>query len=259
MPKRHGVGAKEFRDCFATKSEWEHYNWPSADILSEDEIADAKSMLDAKDFAEQYEASWVKSGGMAFHSFDEEKHVKPVTYDKNRPILVGSDFNVNPMAWILAHRTPNGIEVFDELWIRNTNTRATLDILHARYPDHKGDWLFMGDATGRARKTSATASDYIIIKGDERFEGNVRYPKANPSVKDRLASCNALLHHNRIHIDPRCDNLLSDLEFRGLDDTGHPDDEGDQGHITDALGYVIHTLFPVSYTTPGEISLSVVG
>lgn len=259
VPKRHGVGALEFRSCFDKDSGWDTYQWPSRDILSKEEVAYAKQMMDAKDFAEQYEASWVKSGGAAFHAFDVYKHVRPVTYKDDKPIIVGSDFNVNPMAWALMHRTSDGLEVFDEIWIRDTNTQRTLDTLHSRYPDHRGGWHFMGDATGRARKTAATRSDYIIIKQDERFSGNVRYPKANPSVKDRLASCNALLHHDRIHIDARCVNLILDLEFRGLDDTGHPEDIGDQGHITDALGYVIHGLFPVRYVTQGDISLSVVG
>ena len=117
----------------------------------------------------------------------------------------------------------------------------------------------MGDATGRARKTSATKSDYILIKQDKRFSGNVRYPRANPSAKDRLASCNALFHHDHLHIDPRCTNLILDLEFRSLDDTGHPDNAGDQGHITDALGYVVHMLYPVRFTVQGDISLSLVG
>ena len=256
VPKRHGVGAREFRSCFDKNSGWEAYNWPSSDIIEASEIELARNMLDAKDFAEQYEASWVRAGGMAFHSFDTEKHVRPVTYDDTRPVVVGSDFNVNPMAWVLAHKTSDGIDIFDEIWLRDTNTKRTLDVLHARYPNHRGGWHFMGDATGRARKTAATFSDYVIINRDERFSGNVRYPRANPNVKDRLASCNALFYHNRCHVDPRCENLIMDLEFRSLDDSGHPDDAGDQGHITDALGYVIHTLYPVRYVMQGDISLS---
>lgn len=257
VPKRHGVGALEFRSCFERDSGWDCYNWPSADILEPDEIEFARQMLDAKDFAEQYEASWVKSGGMAFHAFDPDKHIRPVAYDETKPIIVGSDFNVDPMAWVLCHQGEgNGLDIFDEIWLRDTNTRKTLDILYARYPEHQGGWHFLGDATGRARKTAATISDYVIIKQDERFQGNIRYPKANPMIKDRLASCNALMCHDRLHIDARCTNLILDLEFRSLDETGNPDDAGDQGHITDALGYVIHTMYPVLYVRSGDISLS---
>jgi len=258
VPKRNGVGALEFRECFDEASGWESYNWPSSDILPPGEIQDAKEMLDSKDFAEQYEASWVKSGGSAFHDFEPDKHIRPVGYDKTRQIIVGSDFNVNPMAWILAHKTNDGLEIFDEIWLRDSHTRATLDILHSRYSDHESSWLFMGDASGQARKTSATKSDYIIIKSDSRFASDIFYPKANPAVKDRLASCNALLHHDKIHIDGSCSNLIRDLEFRGLDGTGNPDDSGDQGHISDAFGYVAHGLYPIRLTTQGNISLSVV-
>jgi len=259
VPKRHGVGALEFRGLFDQDTGWDNYQWPSRDILTSEEIEDAKKMMDAKDFAEQYEASWVRAGGAAFHAFDPVKHVRPCPYRDDKQIIVGSDFNVNPMAWVLMHPVSGGLEVFDEIWTRDTNTASTLDTLYSRYPDHKSGWNFMGDATGRARKTAATRSDYIIIKQDERFSGNVHYPKANPSVKDRLASCNSLFHHDRVHIDSSCRNLIMDLEFRALDGTGHPDDSGDQGHITDAFGYVVHGLFPVRYVTQGDISLSLVG
>jgi len=51
----------------------------------------------------------------------------------------------------------------------------------------------------------------------------------------------------RLFVDPRCVNLIRDLETRAYrEGTREPDDYGDVGHITDALGYVVYRLFPVA-------------
>jgi hypothetical protein len=47
-------------------------------------------------------------------------------------------------------------------------------------------------------------------------------------------------------VDPRCKNLIKDLTARAyVQGTTMPDDQGDVGHITDALGYVIYQIFPL--------------
>jgi hypothetical protein len=47
-------------------------------------------------------------------------------------------------------------------------------------------------------------------------------------------------------VHKRCKNLIRDLLLRAYKEgTTEPDDYGDVGHITDALGYVIYTIFPL--------------
>lgn len=256
VPKRQGIGARKFKE-FAERglrgdSNYATFSWSSETVLTNEEIEQAREDLDEKDYNEQYKADWESVSGAAFHQFDTNVHVRPCTYDSARPIYVGSDFNVSPMAWVLAHKTADGsgLEVFDEIWLMDTNTQSTLDVLWDRYGEnHKGGWFFHGDATAAARKTAASSSDYAQIKNDQRFKGRVLYPKAQPGVKDRLSSCNALLRNAagrvRLWIDPRCENLLADLEHRSLDETGFPKDTSStEGHASDAIGYLIHWYWP---------------
>lgn len=248
VPKRRGHGAPFFKKIYHD-AEWESYTWKSDSVLPAKDIEWAKSTMSIKDYREQYEASWETAGGSAFYAFEKEHNVRRCSYNSTKPFITGSDFNVNPMAWVHAHRYDSGLEVFDETFIRDTNTRATLDSLWSRYGGkHQGGFWFYGDASGRARKTSASRSDYVQIQNDTRFKPVVRYPRANPMVKDRLAACNALFCNangeRKLHIDPSCLNLIEDLQSRALDDTGHPDDAKDQGHITDALGYIVSAMFP---------------
>ena len=148
------------------------------------------------------------------------------------------------------------MRVFDELWLRNTNTQATLNMLHQRYPTHRG-WNFYCDASSRNRHTSTTLTDYIQIRNDGRFiDSTLNTNKSNPAVQDRFAANNALCKSavgtRRLFIHPKCENLRNDLLSRTYKEgTREPDDEGDMGHITDALGYAIYSLAPIRIDTDG--------
>lgn len=277
VPKRFGPGAREYKRAFELgqrrEAGYESYTWPSWDIARAEEIDNLRQQLDTKDFNEQIGGNWVDAGGAAYHEFDKQKNVRPVTYCRDKLMVIMSDFNVDPMAWCMAHFVDTehgrGFEVFDELWMRNTNTKAALDVVYARYgTSHQGGFHFVGDATGRARKTASTSSDYRIILNDTRFKAKVRYPKGNPAVKDRLASVNCLLNnaagHRRLFIDPRCVHLIDDLENRSLTPEGapvpaDPSYAGDSGHMTDALGYGVHYFFPIVVTSRQGNELIVIG
>jgi hypothetical protein len=70
---------------------------------------------------------------------------------------------------------------------------------------------FYGDASGRARKTSAIASDWDIIM--QEFPGaQIFVPKSNPPVERRVASVNAAFRNGKLKIDARCKTLIKDLE-----------------------------------------------
>lgn len=260
VPKRAGTGAKDFKDFFdlgksGEDDEIDAYSWSSEDILTERQLRFARENMDEKDYNEQYKASWETISGLVFYAFDEVLNVQEVTYDPTLPILVGSDFNVDPMAWVVAQRKGDELHVLDELWIRNTNTQHSLDRLHQKYGSHQAGMWFFGDATGRSRKTSASESDYVQIRNDKRFaQSRVYYPQANPERASRFASCNALMCNaaklRRCLVHPRCKQLIIDLSHRAYaQGTNDPDDYGDVGHITDALGYLIHALFPMRLHT----------
>ncbi len=275
VPKRVGPGAGWFKDFFFSGAEpgtdgaeLQSFTWPSSDILTPEELHFFRENNDPKDFREQYEASWEDVSGAIFFAFSDVLNVDDqLTLRPDLPLIIGSDFNVDPMAWVVCQQqAPKQLTVIDELFIRNTNTRQTLDELAKRYGKHAAGFHFFGDATSRSRNTRASESDYIQIRNDKRFAGaRVFYPKSNPKRSDRFASCNALfLNANgerRCKVHPRCKNLIRDLTTRAYKTgTVEPDDYGDVGHITDALGYAIGGVCPLRNaapdTTPG-VSISV--
>jgi hypothetical protein len=272
VPKRAGLGAREYRlFCEACEHgaypDGACYTWPSADILPAHEIAQARATLDPKDFREQYGASWETAGGAIFFAWDRAENCRPCEYRPGLPIIVGSDFNVDPMCWCLGHKVDNTLEWFDEVWMRDTNTQRSLDALWQRYSAHKGGFEFYGDASGRARKTSSSTSDYLLILGDKRFQQagrKIRYPETNPLLRDRFAACNAMFLNadadRRMFVDPKCTHLIDDIETRAYKPgTSEPADAHDQGHMTDAMGYAVFRLFPIKYKAPGQSAVIIGG
>ncbi|HEU0227602.1 MAG TPA: terminase family protein [Arachidicoccus soli] len=313
VPKRHGIGSRDFKrfydlgssnigfvsnnfcdlsdnereetvtdsDLYTDESESERiivesYSWPSSDIIDSDKLTWAKSNLDARDYNEQYNASWESANGAIFYGFidkllPEGNLDSSIRYNPQYPLIIGQDFNVDPMAWIIGQHIPandnnngnNGskidrFNVIDEIYIRNTNTVASLVELHkiitTKYSPN-AVVHFYGDATARARKTAASYSDYVHIQqfiSEGKFKGGrIFFLKKNPRTTDRFAACNAMFcnakNERRLFIHPQCKHLRQDLQERQYKEgTNEADDYGDIGHISDALGYPIHRLFPVA-------------
>jgi hypothetical protein len=279
VPKRVGVGAAEYRRACEEAAAGGHpdeaeFHWPSKDIVPLEELRYFQERMDAKDYAEQFDASWQKAGGKIWHAFDEDYNVRGCVFDPAAPLVVGCDFNVDPMAWVLGHPRNGGsggpggpggpggsggppdghIEWFDELWMRDTNTRKALDALWEKYGSKtRGTVSFYGDATSRRRETSASESDYLQIVNDRRFKAKgatVHFPKANPGKAMRFAAGNAVLRNAagnvRCFFDRRMEHTLADIENRGYrPGTTEPDDKGDVGHATDAWSYACYMLYPI--------------
>jgi len=267
VPKRSGEGSHEFKSLYdqgvrgacleGTDDRIESFTWRSDTVLSDEQLAFFKHHMDERDYEEQFNATWQTLGGAIFYAFDEAVHVKAdVQYNPDLPICVCSDFNVNPMCWCLAQIHDNVIHFFDEVFIRNTNTPETLDILDARYGHHKAGFQFYGDSTARSRRPSAEFTDYAYISDDMRFDNPVKkriyYLAKNPSVADRFSACNSMLKNAagdvRCYISPKCKRLIKDLRSRSYrPGTRDADDikDSDLGHMSDAFGYCIFRLFPV--------------
>lgn len=231
------------------------YTWRSCDnpAYPMREYLAAKGRLPGPVWEMKYNAAFSSAEGRCYYGFDHTRTVRPVEYDPLLPMIVGSDFNVDPMAWVLGHIRNGALEIFDEIFIHNTNTPQTLDYLHEKYADHHGGFVFYGDASGKQRKTSATQSDYLHIANDERFKKlgrQIKYPDSNPHIIDRIETVNGKLKaadgSRSLFVDPSCENLIREFEqtyFKPGTREVHKTPEGP--HLTDALGYITHGLWPL--------------
>ena len=157
------------------------------------------------------------------------------------------DFNVAKMCCGIGYELPNAVHVFDEIVLRNSNTFEMADALFKKYPDIK----VYPDPSGKARSSSASASDHEIL----RAKGfRVMAKKAAPHVRDRLNAVNAMLRNADGEINltiekGKCPNLLADMQRVQFLANGQLDkSDAELTHASDGLGYYIDFKFPIRRT-----------
>ena len=174
------------------------------------------------------------------------------------PVLVGMDFNINPMAAIVAQRAGEQIQVFDEIVLTNSNTPEMMREINRRYAGRHG--VVHPDPSGVARKTSAPVgqTDFRIIEE----AGWTVFRAKQYKLVDRINTVNAKLCNaqgqRRLLISPKCKNLIKALD--GLtykNGTKIPDKSSGLDHVTDALGYLLMGLFPTTGPNWGSTTVSI--
>lgn len=174
------------------------------------------------------------------------------------PIVIACDFNVTPMAWTLGQQRGDHIHWFDEIWLRNSDSQEASNELVSRVKDHKPGLVIVGDATGKALKTSSVGqTDYTILFNTLK-NANIKYsdrtPDSNPLVKDRVNTMNSRLKSStgeiNLTINPKtCPHLKKDFERvvwkEGASAILDQTTDRDLTHSTDGVGYAHCVLTPI--------------
>lgn len=206
------------------------------------EIEAARNELDERTFRQEYEASFETAAGRVYYSFDRNFNLTEQEYQKEAPIKLCLDFNVDPMVWEVV-QTIQGIDyVVDEVCGHNTNT----ELMAKRIGDlfgYRNYFQIYGDYSGTFRSTKSLATDYQIIR---EILPNVEIKvQPNPPVIDRVNAVNSRLCNargdRRLFINPRCKELIKDLEqVVWLENKREIDKSNiNRTHASDALGYYI--------------------
>ena len=227
---------------------WADNPWLTAELRAE------KDHLYATD---PDQADWVWGGnfrppltGRCYHAFDVDKHAStPVEYDRRLgEVQLWCDFNVHAMRWSLVQCVPREIRVFDEIALgRNQDTETAADetVRRLQALGHRGTVVVCGDASGNARRSSATKTDYTILREKLQAAGwtvHVRVPAANPPVLERVRAVNWHLkgHEGRsVLVDRRASELIKDFARVGWKEGTQDIDKSDpeRTHASDAFGY----------------------
>ena len=201
--------------------------------------------------------------GRVYSSFSKspfpDGNVDPTVSDTGAEILVGQDFNVHPMASVIAVRVADECHVLDALEIPVSNTEEVAAELKRRYPNRR--IIICPDPSGRARKTSAPVgqTDFTILS---RAGFEVRAALAAPAVVDRVNNTQAMLASSgrrRLRIHPRAKALitgLSNLTYK--EGTSIRDKASGFDHVDDALDYLLWQEFNVltqRYALTGDFSI----
>ena len=242
-----------FQRGLGDDNEWKSFKYTTLDggQVEQKEIDQAKKDLDERTFRQEYLASFETYAGVVYYNFDREQNIKECKYDKNLVIHLGMDFNIDPMSACLFHIKNNVIEVFDEIVIYSSNTDEFIEELFSRYP--KQNIVVYPDPASRQRKTSAGGRTDLTILQNAGL--NVKCKSSHPLIRDRINAVNSKLKSfegkRSMFIDHSCKTLINSLMKQVYKEgTNQPEKNNGYDHMTDAIGYAIDYLYPITSNTP---------
>jgi len=189
--------------------------------------------------------------GQVYDRFDRTKHVTTDIPDvSDEPLRIGVDFNIGNMSAVIGVRLGNNLLLIDEISGAH-DTDAMAQEIRRRFPDQR---VYMyPDASGGNRSTNASRTDIQIL---ETYGFSNQSPKANPPVRDRVASVQALLENGkgevRLQVAANCKRTIECLELQSYTEAGDPDKDAGYDHMNDSLGYLVFRDFSMLNARAGR-------
>ncbi|MEB3286169.1 MAG: phage terminase large subunit [Vampirovibrionales bacterium] len=208
--------------------------------------------------------------GLLCPQFSESNLDEALQCQATLRLYLSCDFNVDPMCWVIAHRTQQpGMQIqyefFDELCIENTNIIQTAEEFARRYASHEAGIVITGDASGRSRSDSSANpndSKYRILLNTLSNAGmknvHLDVPSANPHQDLRIETWNGLLCNQdgirRVKIHPeKCKWLVWNLQnlryLSGTSVVSEPSIRQIEQDASRCLKFTKHPFDAASYLT----------
>lgn len=182
------------------------------------------------------------TSGTVYQYFDRRKHHSNEEAKENDTLLIGQDFNVG--GCVSTIHVIRGYKVIRVDELESYDSFQIPKNIRKIYPSNK--IIMFPDASGKAGKTNATATDIQILRDAGFF---IEVPNANGRVMDRVNSFNGLLSHNRYFINTnKCPKGTEALEQQVYDKNNEPEKFSGAGTIddyNDSAGYFVVRKFPL--------------
>lgn len=253
------LGKNHFFDDFLKGKQkthlWRSYHWTSEDILSREQISEAKTNLAKPDYEREYRASFDSGSQRPYYAYTE-KNNKRMQYIPGIPVIVACDFNAQekPMSWAIGQSVKQGSTEttywHKALSFQFTNTITMCGILHEEYlsslpSGYPKQIIFYGDYAGKKHTSNSSKSDWDIIAEYFSNKADIKF-RYRPclSIRDSIASTNGRLCNSkgerRQFVDPEnCLELIKDWEYCSWKDNGRELNDKDplRTHLCRAVDY----------------------
>jgi hypothetical protein len=243
------------------------FHWKSAEILPDDVIRDMKRAMSAKQFRQEFEASFETASGRIYEDYGKH-NITDAVIEPHEQLLWMHDQNFTPLSSAIGVRRGDAIYLLDEIVLTSAVSRQSALEFVERYKDHKNKHvLIYGDAAGQAGEKHGHKSDYTEIEGVLRANGWTYTRKirpANPAIKDRHNAVRAKILNaageTSLFVNPNtakwCHKGLATVQVKE-GSTFQEDQTNQYQHITTAIGYMIDYEFPVGRGKAGVAPLRV--
>jgi len=254
-PKGVGSWSHQLYTDAQELDDWSAFQYKTIDggIVDEEELAQARRDMDYKTYQQEYLATFNTFSGRVFYNFERDTHVKSIA-STGGVLHVGMDFNVGSMCLAIANIGEDGIVNFiDDINMASSNTDEVCTELKNRYPGAK--IMVYPDPSCKARKTSAGGRTDLSILQNAGFVVKLR--NAHTPVRDRINAVNAKLKNANgqvgMYVDYKGKNIIKSLErLIYKEGTNIVDKDHGFDHMSDAVGYLIDFLFPITVNYNAE-------
>jgi hypothetical protein len=244
--------------------EWAAYHWKSAEILPADVIAAAKRSMSARQYQQEFEASFETATGRIYEDYGQanrtNEEIKP-----HETLVWMHDQNFTPLSSAVGVVRGDALYLLDEIVLISAVSRQSAIEFVERFKDHKNKRVrIYGDPAGRAGEKHGHASDYTDIEDVLRKNGwqfERRVARSAPSIKDRQNAVRAKVctadGKRSLFVNPNkaptCDKGMSTVQLQ-KGSTFQEDQSNSSQHITTAIGYMIHREWPIRPDHTSDVS-----
>ena len=225
---------------------WSSYQYTTLEGMNVPlkEVEAARRDLDARTFNQEYCATFEQYAGLIYYAFADANVGTPEVLQERETLVVGLDFNIDPLAAVIGVRRGEQLDIIDEMAIYGANTHDFCEELKRRYPNRRIE--IFPDASGQQRRTSSTTTDHAIL-ANAGF--TVRVNRTNPAILDRVAAVNSRLCNSNgqrhITINKSCKNLIKTLNSQVYKENTRLPEKGTLDHHGDAFGYLVNWFWPI--------------
>lgn len=234
--------------------DWALFHWKSSDILPADVIAAAKRQMSAKQFKQEYEASFEGATGRIYEDYGKENHTSESILPHEQ-LMWMHDQNFTPLSSAVGVRREQSLYLLDEIVLTSAVSKQSALEFVDKFKGHQNKHvLIYGDPAGQAGEKHGHASDYTDIEGVLKQNGwaySRKVKPSHPAIKDRQNAVRAKIctadGDRSLFVNPVtakwCDKGLATVQLEE-GSTFQEDQKNKYQHITTAIGYCIDVEWP---------------
>lgn len=224
------------------------YHWKSSEILPAEVIADAKRHMSARQYRQEFEASFETATGRIYEDYGPKNYTAQ-KIAAHEPLYWFHDFNYTPLSSGIGVQRGDKFLCLDEIILTSAVARQSALEFVDKYKNHLNKTVYIyGDPSGRAGEKHAQASNYTDIEAvlrdyGWRFERRVK--PAAPAIRDRQNAVRAQIMNAAGEVSLFVNPTAAPYTHKGLatvqlkKGSSFIEEETDYQHITTAVGYMI--------------------
>lgn len=238
----------------ANDPDWALFHWKSSEILPADVIEAAKRVMSAKQFKQEFEASFETATGRIYDDYSADNYTNE-TIKGHEALCWYHDFNYTPLSSGVGVVRDNKIFLLEEIVLISAVAQQSALEFVERYKDHKNKYVTIyGDPSGKNGEKHGHESDYTEIEKVLRDHGWRYTRKVKPStrsIKDGQNAVRAKIRNAAGEVSlfvnannaPYTHKALSTGQLK--EGSTFIEEENDYQHIGTAIRYFIDYEWPV--------------